>query len=65
MRNDERRKVHKASMAAHKKKAELLGMPFIKYEFEELKTEIKIVQIQLEQIVLLTFEEDSDSETLS
>jgi len=29
MRNDERRKIHEASIAMHKKKAELLGMPFI------------------------------------
>jgi len=29
MRSDERRKAHEASMAMHKKKAELLGMPFI------------------------------------
>jgi hypothetical protein len=65
MRNDERRKVHEASMAEHKKKAELLGMPFIEQEFEEEKTEMKIVQIQLEQIVLLTSEEDTDSETMS
>jgi hypothetical protein len=65
MRNDERRKVHEASMAAHKKKAELLGMPFIEQVFEEEKTEMKIVQIQLEQIVLLTSEEESDSDSQS
>jgi hypothetical protein len=40
-------------------------MPFIEQEFEEEKTEMKIVQIQLEQIVLLTSEEDTDSETMS
>ncbi len=65
MRNYERIKVREASMAAHKNKAELLGMPFIEPEFEEEKTEIKIVQIQLKQIVLLNSEEDSNSETLS
>ena len=42
-----------------------MGMPFIEQEFEEEKTEMKIVQIQLEQIVLLTSEEDTDSETMS
>ena len=40
-------------------------MPFIEQEFEEEKNEMKIVQIQLEQIVLLTSEEDTDSETMS
>ena len=40
-------------------------MPFIEQEFEEEKNEMKIVQIQLEQIVLLTSEEETDSETMS
>lgn len=65
MRDNERRKLHSVSMLAHKKKAELLGMPFIEQEFEEEKTVMKIVQIQLEQVVLLTSDESSDDESES